>query len=70
MEPEKVREAASKMDKPENSYPSGYGVRFDKNFQNQRAQFTGSQWQSGKLVTVYPAKAVQSGVSLRPLGRP
>ncbi len=70
VEPEKVREAASKMDKPENSYPSGYGVRFDKNFQNQRAQFTGSQWQSGKLVTVYPAKAVQPGVSLRPLGRP
>ena len=58
------------MDKAENSYPSGYGVRFDKNFQNVRAQFTGSQWQSGKLVTVYPAKAAQAKAALKPLGRP
>lgn len=70
LDPEKVRASAAKMDKPENSYPSGYGVRFDKNFQNLRAQFTGSQWQGGKLVTVYPAKAAQPGSSLKPLARP
>ena len=70
VDPEKVRAAAAKMDKPENSYASGYGVRFDKNFQNARAQFTGSQWQAGKLVTVYPAKAAQPGSALKPLGRP
>jgi branched-chain amino acid transport system substrate-binding protein len=70
LEPEKIRAAAAKMDKPENSYPSGYGVRFDKNFQNVRALFTASQWQSGKMVTVYPAHAVQPGVTLKPLARP
>lgn len=69
VEPEKVRAAAAKMDKPENSYPSGYGVRFDKNFQNLRALFTVSQWQGGKLVTVYPRKAALPGVALRPTTR-
>lgn len=70
VDPEKVQAAAAKMDKPENSYPSGYGARFDKNFQNLRAQFTVSQWQGGKMVTVYPKAAVGSGVVLKPLGRP
>ncbi len=70
LDPEKIRAAAAKMDKPESSYPSGYGVKFDKNFQNVRALFTGSQWQSGKMVTVYPAKAAQAGVTLKPLARP
>ena len=70
LEPEKVQAAAAKLDKPENSYPSGYGVRFDKNFQNVRTSFTASQWQAGKMVTVFPAKAVAPGVALKPLGRP
>ena len=34
---EKIRAAAARMDKPLASYPSGYGVKFDKNFQNTRA---------------------------------
>ena len=70
LEPEKVQAAAAKLDKPENSYPTGYGVRFDKNFQNVRTGFTASQWQGGKMVTVFPVKAVAPGVTLKPLGRP
>lgn len=70
VEPDKVQAAAAKMDKPENSYPSGYGVRFDKNFQNLRSQFTASQWQDGKLVTVFPKTAVLPGATLKPLARP
>ncbi|MDE2399095.1 MAG: ABC transporter substrate-binding protein, partial [Burkholderiales bacterium] len=67
---DKVRAAAAKMDIPENTFPSGYGVRFDKNMQNQRAPFTASQWQGGKLVTVFPKLAVLPGVKLVPLARP
>jgi branched-chain amino acid transport system substrate-binding protein len=66
----KVQAAAAKLDRPDNSFPSGFGARFDKSFQNTRAQFTTSQWQDGKMVTVFPQKAVQTGVTLRPLGRP
>ena len=49
VEPDKVQAAAAKMDKPENSYPSGHGMKFDKNFQNVRAGFTVSQWQGGAI---------------------
>ena len=62
---EKVRAAAAKMDKPLASYPSGYGVKFDKNFQNTRALNTVVQWQSGKLVTVFPKNAQGPGVTLK-----
>lgn len=68
--PDKVQAAAAKLDKPDNSYPSGYGVRFDKQFQNARTGFTVSQWQGGKMVTVFPKIAVLPGVTLKPLGRP
>ena len=68
--PDKVQAAAAKLDKPDNSYPSGYGVRFDKQFQNVRTGFTVSQWQGGKMVTVFPKLAVPPGVTLKPLGRP
>ena len=66
----KVQAAAAKLDIPENSYPSGFGAKFDKTFQNVRAQFTTSQWQGGKMVTVYPKAAVAPGVLLKPLARP
>ncbi|HSV82658.1 MAG TPA: ABC transporter substrate-binding protein, partial [Ramlibacter sp.] len=69
VEPDKVQAAAAKLDRPERSYPTGFGVKFDKNFQNQRALFTASQWQGGKLVTVFPKAAVLPGVTLKPLGR-
>ena len=67
---EKVRAAAVKMDKPDNTYASGFGAKFDKNFQNVRAQFTTSQWQAGKMVTVFPKDAVLPGITLKPLARP
>lgn len=70
VDPAKVQEAVTKIDKPESSYPSGFGAKFDKNFQNVRAEFTVSQWQGGKMVTVFPKKAVLPGVTLKPLGRP
>ena len=61
----KVRAAAEKMNKPLNSYPSGFGVQFDDKFQNLRAQPTVIQWQNGKQVTVFPAAARTSGVALK-----
>lgn len=70
VDPSKVQPAAAKLDIPENTYPSGFGAKFDANFQNVRAQFTASQWQDGKMVTVFPKAAVLPGVTLRPLGRP
>ncbi|ENR01394.1 hypothetical protein H721_02421 [Brucella ovis IntaBari-2006-46-332] len=36
---------------------AGYGVKFGKNNQNERATMMGMQWQDGKLVTVYPENA-------------
>ena len=66
----KVQAAAAKMDVAENTFPSGFGARFDKNFQNLRAQFTVSQWQDGKMTTVYPKVAALPSAKLRPLGRP
>lgn len=62
---EKVRAAAAKMDKPLNSYPSGFGVKFDDKFQNTRAVPTVIQWQAGKQVTVFPLDARPAGVALR-----
>jgi len=62
---DKVREAAAKMDKPFQSYPGGYGVKFDDKFQNTRALPVVVQWQSGDTVTVYPKNAVSPGTTLR-----
>ena len=70
LEPEKVQAAAAKLEKPENTYPSGHGLRFDKSYQNLRAGFTVSQWQDGKLATVFPKAAVAPGVTLKNLARP
>ena len=70
LDPEKVRAAAAALDKPESTYPSGFGAKFDKNMQNVRAWVTTSQWQGGKMVTVYPNNAVLPGVKLGKLARP
>ncbi len=64
-EPAKVRAAAAKLDKPLNTYPSGFGLKFDENFQNTRAFPTVIQWQGGKQVTVFPNAARPAGVSLK-----
>ena len=70
VDPAKVQAAAATLNVPENTYPSGFGAKFDGVFQNVRAQFTASQWQDGKMVTVFPKDAVLPGVKLRPLARP
>jgi branched-chain amino acid transport system substrate-binding protein len=70
VDPVKVQAAAAKLDIPENTYPSGFGAKFDGVFQNVRAQFTASQWQGGKLVTVFPKSAALPGVTLKSLARP
>jgi branched-chain amino acid transport system substrate-binding protein len=64
---EAVRKAAAAMDKPFGTYPGGYGVKFDENFQNTRALPVVVQWQSGVPVTVYPEAAREEGVSLKNL---
>jgi len=64
-DPDKVRAAAAKMDKPLGSYPGGYGVKFDSNFQNTRALPVVVQWQSGVPVTVFPKEAASAGVALK-----
>ena len=66
---ENVRAAAAKMDKPIGSYATGWGVKFDKNFQNTRAHTTTVQWQSGKPVTVFPKNAITPGITLKSLAR-
>ncbi len=66
---EKVRAAAAKLDKPEGSYATGFGVKFDKTFQNLRAFPNTAQWQSGKMVTVFPKQAAPAGVTLKSLAR-
>jgi branched-chain amino acid transport system substrate-binding protein len=68
-EVDKVRAAAAKLDKPIGTYATGYGVKFDNNFQNTRGFTTTVQWQGGKLVTVYPKNAVAAGVTLKGLAR-
>lgn len=47
-------DAANAIDIPEGSLPTGAGVKFDENGQNQRAILAAMQWQDGKLVTIYP----------------
>jgi len=64
-----VRAAAAKMDKPLSSYATGYGVKFDENFQNTRAAPTVKQWQNGKVVTVFPTVAAAEGTKLLNLPR-
>jgi len=61
---DELRAAAAKMDKPLKSYATGFGVKFDPKFQNTRAFPTLVQWQSGKVVTVYPKDAAQPDVKL------
>ena len=66
---EKVIAAAAKMDKPFGAYETGYGLKFDKTMQNLRALPLIAQWQAGKVLAVYPAEAVASGVQVISLAR-
>jgi branched-chain amino acid transport system substrate-binding protein len=56
-DPAAVKAALAKFDKPESSYATGFGVKYDEQAQNTRAFPTVIQWQSGKQVTIYPVAA-------------
>ena len=60
----KVREAASRLDKPVNAYSSGFGAKFNDTMQNTRASPNVIQWQKGKQVTVFPVDARSAGVAM------
>ena len=66
---EKIRAAAAKMDKPAGSYATGIGIKFDQTMQNQRVATATVQWQSGKLITVFPKNAMNPGTVLKSLAR-
>ena len=60
----KVREAATRLDKPVNAYSSGFGAKFNDTMQNTRASPNVIQWQKGKQVTVFPVDARSAGVAM------
>ncbi len=47
-------DAANGIDLPLGSLPTGAGVQFDENGQNQLAMLVAMQWQDGVLETIYP----------------
>lgn len=55
--PDEILKAISAIDVPPGVTSAGYGIKFGKNNQNERASMMGMQWQGGKLVTVYPDAA-------------
>lgn len=61
--------AAKKLDVPIGTFPTGYGIKFDDKMQNTRALPTLSQWQDGKVVTIYPTEAMPVGAEIRALAR-
>ena len=64
-DPAAVKAALVTFDKPDSSYETGFGVKYNEKSQNLRAFPTVIQWQAGKQVTIYPVKA--AGVN-KPLG--
>jgi branched-chain amino acid transport system substrate-binding protein len=52
-----VRSAALAVDVPAGATATGWGVKFNENGQNVRANPLVMQWRGGKLVTVWPASA-------------
>ncbi len=60
---------AAALTQPVFAQQPGFGVKFDKTFQNLRASPNTAQWQSGKMVTVFLKEAAPPGVTLRSLAR-
>lgn len=56
-EPGAVAKVVTAWDKPLGSYATGYGAKFDETHQNVMALPLVTQWQKGKVVTVYPQEA-------------
>jgi len=53
-------DAANAIDMQLGSLPTGAGVRFDENGQNERALLVAMQWQEGALETIYPESMATS----------
>jgi branched-chain amino acid transport system substrate-binding protein len=51
---DKVLEAAKAIDEPEGTTAAGWGIKFDKKGQNERAEDYVTQWVDGELKTVWP----------------
>lgn len=67
-DPAKVRSIMEGADEPRSSYATGFGQKYDDEYQNTMALPTVIQWQGGKRVTVYPTDAVAEGTEIIPLG--
>ncbi|MEI4487624.1 ABC transporter substrate-binding protein [Frigidibacter sp. MR17.14] len=66
-EPDTIVEAVTAIDVADGTTAAGYGIKFGKNNQNERAAMAGMQWQDGKLVTVFPdAAAVSEMIFAKP----
>ena len=59
--------AAKALDIKAGYLPTGAGVKFDENGQNQRPVISAMQWQNGKLVTIYPAYLANAKPIMLPL---
>jgi len=57
LDADEIRAQVLKVDIPVGSTPTGWGVKFSEQGQNTRALPFLTQWQSGMLVTVFPADA-------------
>jgi branched-chain amino acid transport system substrate-binding protein len=57
LEADRVGEAVNAYTVKQGTTATGWGVEFDENGQNTRAQPFVMQWRDGELVTVYPKEA-------------
>jgi branched-chain amino acid transport system substrate-binding protein len=57
LDPDRVGEAVKAYTVEQGTTATGWGVEFDENGQNTRAQPFVMQWRNGELVTVYPKEA-------------
>jgi branched-chain amino acid transport system substrate-binding protein len=64
-DPDTILMAVKGIDVPPGVTAVGYGFKFGKNNQNERAAMMGMQWQNGKLVTVYPDSAAVAPMETR-----
>lgn len=68
--PEALIAAAKEMDLPKGTFPTGYGVKFDDNMQNTRADAVTYQWQGDITTVVWPPEAAPEGVEMKDTARP
>lgn len=55
--PADIRRAAMEYEREPGTTATGWGVKFDENGQNVRAEALVTQWRDGKLVTIWPEDA-------------